>query len=61
MFIGIDFLNIVVSGSMDSCLMIWHFKPHLRAYRFVGHKVIQRNHRGRGHYSRHKGEGEDGR
>ena len=19
--------------------MVWHFKPHMRAYRFVGHKV----------------------
>lgn len=28
-----------VTGSMDSSLMIWHFKPHVRAYRFVGHKV----------------------
>ena len=28
-----------VTGSMDSSLMIWHFKPHMRAYRFVGHKV----------------------
>ena len=28
-----------VSGAMDSSLMVWHFKPHMRAYRFVGHKV----------------------
>lgn len=26
------------SGSMDSCLMIWHMKPQSRAYRFAGHK-----------------------
>lgn len=24
---------------MDSCLMVWHFRPQARAYRFVGHKV----------------------
>ena len=24
---------------MDSCLMVWNFKPNMRAYRFVGHKV----------------------
>jgi len=24
---------------MDSCLMVWNFKPQMRAYRFVGHKV----------------------
>ncbi|ETE73639.1 POC1 centriolar protein-like A, partial [Ophiophagus hannah] len=28
----------LVSGSMDSCLMIWSMKPQMRAYRFVGHK-----------------------
>ena len=27
------------TGSMDSCLMVWHFKPQTRAYRFVGHKA----------------------
>ena len=27
------------SGSLDSCLMVWNFKPQMRAYRFVGHKV----------------------
>lgn len=26
------------SGSMDSCLMVWHMKPQSRAYRFAGHK-----------------------
>lgn len=41
----IFWLNLIkyfstVSGSMDSSLMVWHFKPHMRAYRFVGHKVI---------------------
>lgn len=29
---------ISVSGSMDSCLMIWSMKPQMRAYRFMGHK-----------------------
>ncbi|XP_041322107.1 POC1 centriolar protein homolog A isoform X4 [Pyrgilauda ruficollis] len=28
----------LVSGSMDSCLMIWSMKPQMRAYRFLGHK-----------------------
>ncbi|XP_063105032.1 POC1 centriolar protein homolog A isoform X2 [Cavia porcellus] len=28
----------LASGSMDSCLMIWHMKPQARAYRFTGHK-----------------------
>ncbi|XP_058278177.1 POC1 centriolar protein homolog A isoform X2 [Hirundo rustica] len=28
----------LVSGSMDSSLMIWSMKPQMRAYRFVGHK-----------------------
>ncbi|CAI8017390.1 POC1 centriolar protein homolog A [Geodia barretti] len=28
----------LATGSMDSCLMVWHFKPQARAYRFVGHK-----------------------
>ena len=29
----------IATGSMDACLMVWHFKPQARAYRFVGHKV----------------------
>lgn len=29
----------LVSGSRDSCLMVWNFRPQLRAFRFVGHKV----------------------
>ncbi|XP_034514299.1 POC1 centriolar protein homolog A isoform X5 [Ailuropoda melanoleuca] len=28
----------LASGSMDSCLMVWHMKPQSRAYRFAGHK-----------------------
>eukprot|EP00913_Durusdinium_trenchii_P014166 g13294.t1 len=28
----------VVSGSQDGCLFVWHFKPQLRPFRFVGHK-----------------------
>ncbi len=31
----------LATGSMDSCLMVWHFKPQARAYRFVGHKVCE--------------------
>ena len=30
-------LKRVVSGSADSSLMLWNFKPDLRAYRYVGH------------------------
>ena len=29
----------LVSGSLDSCVMVWNFKPQLRAYRFAGHKA----------------------
>ncbi|CAF4160312.1 unnamed protein product [Rotaria socialis] len=29
----------IVSGSLDSCLFVWPFKPQVRAYRFVGHNV----------------------
>ena len=32
-------LTQLVSSSKDSCLMLWNFKPQLRAFRFVGHKV----------------------
>ena len=28
----------LVSGSSDNYLMLWSFKPQLRAFRFVGHK-----------------------
>ena len=24
----------LATGSMDSCVMVWHFKPQSRAYRF---------------------------
>ena len=34
----------LATGSMDSCLMVWHFKPQARAYRFVGHKASWRMH-----------------
>jgi centriolar protein POC1 len=27
----------LISGSTDNCLMLWHFKSHLRAFRFAGH------------------------
>lgn len=32
----------LATGSMDSCVMVWHFKPQSRAYRFIGHKVCIR-------------------
>lgn len=29
----------VVSSSLDGVVMVWNFKPQLRAFKFVGHKV----------------------
>lgn len=29
----------LISGSLDNTVMVWNFKPQLRAYRFTGHKV----------------------
>ncbi len=29
----------LISGSLDATVMVWNFKPQLRAYRFAGHKV----------------------
>jgi centriolar protein POC1 len=29
----------LISGSQDGCLMIWNFKPQLRAFRFSDHTV----------------------
>ena len=37
----------VVSASEDSTLMVWNFRPQLRAFRFAGHKVSGRGRRGR--------------
>lgn len=31
-------LKQVVSGSADSTVMVWNFKPNMRPFRFVGHK-----------------------
>eukprot|EP00960_Hanusia_phi_P053237 761937-Hanusia_phi.AAC.1 len=31
----------LISGSQDSCLMIWNFKPQLRAFRFSEHTHIR--------------------
>ena len=28
----------VVSGSLDGSIMLWNFRPQLRAYKFAGHK-----------------------
>lgn len=33
-------LKQVASGSADNCIMLWNFKPQLRAFRFVGHKSV---------------------
>jgi WD40 repeat protein len=29
----------VVSSSLDGVVMVWNFKPQLRAFKFAGHKV----------------------
>lgn len=29
----------LASGSTDGCVMVWNFRPQMRAFRFVGHKV----------------------
>jgi WD40 repeat protein len=36
-------LKQLASGSGDNCIMLWNFKPQLRAFRFIGHKVCIRN------------------
>lgn len=28
----------LISGGLDSCVMVWNFKLQLRAFRFMGHK-----------------------
>ena len=33
-------LKQLASGSGDNNVMLWNFKPQLRAFRFVGHKVV---------------------
>lgn len=33
-------LKQLASASGDNCIMLWNFKPQLRAFRFIGHKVI---------------------
>jgi centriolar protein POC1 len=32
-------MSQLASASIDHSVMIWNFKPQLRAFRFVGHKV----------------------
>lgn len=32
-------LRQLASGSSDNTIMLWNFKPQLRAFRFVGHEV----------------------
>jgi len=32
-------LKQLASASGDNCIMLWNFKPALRAFRFIGHKV----------------------
>jgi centriolar protein POC1 len=35
-----DDMKHLVSSSLDNTLMVWNFKPNLRAFRFLGHKVL---------------------
>ena len=32
-------LKQLASGSGDNSVMLWNFKPQLRAFKFIGHKV----------------------
>ena len=32
-------LKHLASSSGDNCIMLWNYKPQLRAFRFIGHKV----------------------
>lgn len=32
-------LKQLISGSLDGTVMVWNFKPQLRAFRFAGHTV----------------------
>lgn len=32
-------LKQLITGSLDCSVMVWNFKPALRAFRFSGHKV----------------------
>ena len=32
-------LKQLASGGGDNSIMLWNFKPQLRAFRFLGHKV----------------------
>jgi WD40 repeat protein len=34
-------LRQLASGSADNTIMLWNFKPQLRAFRFVGHQVFR--------------------
>ena len=41
---SVDFspnMKQLASGSGDNNVMLWNFRPQLRAFRFVGHKVIK--------------------
>jgi WD40 repeat protein len=33
----------LITASLDNSLMVWNFKPQMRAYRFAGHKVSRRS------------------
>ena len=36
-------LRQLASGAADHVVMVWNFKPQLRAFRFMGHKVKNRS------------------
>ncbi len=33
-------LRHLASSSGDNCIMLWNYKPQLRAFRFVGHRGV---------------------
>lgn len=37
---GLFVLLLTATASWDTFLMLWSLKPHIRAYRYVGHKDV---------------------
>jgi len=32
--------KLLASCSSDNCIMLWNYRPQLRAFRFIGHKAV---------------------